>query len=553
VNVSKRNTVCTGEIAVIENLRLFRCWPFIVLLMLFLSGEMLYGQVDGEYKKENQLRRQSQAFTEEEKEGALEIPVVDSTYVVGPGDQLAISIFGTQYYSYKPVVNSDGAIIIANLGKIYVRDMTLREVRSVIKEQIRRDVPRAEILVSLARARKVKVTIAGAVKYPGVVLLPASARVSETLERIGGTIPDTTALRNIRIQRLNGKVETADLLRYYRLGDLKGNPFVTGGDVIYFPPRDQMIGVLGAVGTEGWIDYVPGERLFDAIEVCQGFRASAFLDSVELVRFKEDNVSTYRIFLDLKNYPDDQSQNIELKPGDLVLVRSYPRYHFRRLVYLYGEVKYAGVYAIEIGGTKLSTLIQRAGGFTEEASLEEATVTRRGSEIERDREYERLKKMSPADMREDEYEYFKARSRERRGQMVVNFKKLFILGDSTEDIILRDGDVVEIPKKKNYISIIGQVNSPGNVIYDPKWNYLDYVSAAGGFGWRSDEGDVRIVKARTGELVDADELDSYELEPGDTIWVPEVPEVRFWEIALTTLGVISQLAGIVGIIIAVSR
>ncbi len=524
-----------------------------MLLIFVLCQARLFSQSESDVLKENQLRKQAQNLTEEEKEGALEIPVVDSTYVVGPADQLAISIFGTQYYSYKSVVNSDGAIIIPNLGKIYVRDLTLREVREVIKRQIRRNVPKAEILVSLARARKVKVTVAGAVRYPGVVLLPASARVSETLERIGGIIPDTTSLRNIVIRRLNGKVETADLLRYYRLGDLTGNPFVTGGDVIYFPPRDQMVGVLGAVGKEGWIDYVPGERLFDAIDVCQGFRASAFLDSVELVRFKEDNISTYRLFLDLTDYPDNKSQNIELKPGDLVLVRAFPKYHFRRLVYLYGEVKYAGAYAVEIGGAKLSAIIQRAGGFTEDASLEEATVTRRGSEIERDREYERLKKMSPADMREDEYEYFKARSRERRGQMVVDFKKLFVLGDTSEDIILRDGDVIEIPKKKNYISIIGQVNSPGNVIYNPDWNYLDYVTAAGGFGWRSNEGDVRIVKARTGELVDADELDSYELEPGDTIWVPEVPEVRFWDIALTTLGVMSQLAGIVGIIIAVSR
>jgi len=525
----------------------------VVLFILLLCPGWLFSQIETGTQRENQLRRQAKNITEEEKEGALEIPVVDSTYIVGPADQLAISIFGTQYYSYKPVVNSDGAIIIPSLGKIYVRDLTLREVRAVIEKQIRRSVPKAEILVSLAKARKVKVTVAGAIKNPGVVLLPASARVSETLERIGGVIPDTTSLRNIIVRRLNGKVETADLLRYYRLGDLSGNPFVTGGDVIYFPPRDQMVGVLGAVGKEGWIDYIPGERLFDAIEVCQGFRASAFLDSVEVVRFKKDNVSTYRIFINLNDYPEDQSQNIELRPGDLVLVRAYPRYHFRRLVYLYGEVKYAGVYPVEKGGTRLSTLIRRAGGFTEDASLEEATVTRRGSEIERDREYERLKKMSPADMREDEYEYFKARSRERRGQMVVDFKDLFILGDTSEDIILRDGDVIEVPKKKNYISIIGQVNSPGNVIYNPDWNYLNYVAAAGGFGWRSNEGDVRIVKARTGELVDAEDLDSYKLEPGDTIWVPEVPEVRFWDIALTTLGVMSQLAGIVGIIIAVSR
>jgi polysaccharide biosynthesis/export protein len=156
-------------------------------------------------------------------------------------------------------------------------------------------------------------------------------------------------------------------------------------------------------------------------------------------------------------------------------------------------------------------------------------------------------------MREDEYEYFKARSREKVGTMVVNFKRLFLQGDSRHDILMRAGDAVEVPKLKNYIRIIGRVDNPGNVIFNPDWNYLQYLQAVGGFGWRADDGDVRVVKARTGELVDASSIGDYELEPGDTIWVPEVPEVKFWETALTALGVISQLAGIVGIVIAITR
>ena len=61
------------------------------------------------------------------------------------------------------------------------------------------------------------------------------------------------------------------------------------------------------------------------------------------------------------------------------------------------------------------------------------------------------------------------------------------------------------------------------------------------------------MKARTGELVDAEKTGDYTLEPGDTIWVPEVPKTKFWEVALTTLSVLSQVAGILGIVIAVTR
>jgi polysaccharide biosynthesis/export protein len=216
-------------------------------------------------------------------------------------------------------------------------------------------------------------------------------------------------------------------------------------------------------------------------------------------------------------------------------------------------VIYPGTYPIDHRKTRLSQIIEAARGFTSEASLEEATVTRKIAENERDLEFERLSKIPPSDMQEDEYEYFKARSRERYGQMRVDFKRLFLEGDANEDVLLQDDDVVEIPIRKNYVRIIGRVNSPGNVIFKEGWSYLDYITACGGFGWRAREGDVRVVKARTGELMDADNTSDYRLEPGDAIWVPEKVKTKFWEVALTTLGVIGQVAGIVGIIVAISR
>ncbi len=264
-------------------------------------------------------------------------------------------------------------------------------------------------------------------------------------------------------------------------------------------------------------------------------------------------MQTKRFFLDLRGYPEDKEKNIDIEMGDLVLIRSIPRFHQHRLVLVTGEVRYEGSYSIEEGATRLSDLINRAGGFTNSASLEEAVVIRKPPATEKDIEFERLQKIPAADMQEDEYAYYKARSREKIGMMVVDFKGLFLQGDMAQDILMRAGDVVEIPKLKNYIRIIGRVDNPGNVIVNPAWTYLQYIQSVGGFGWRADDGDVRVVKARTGELVDASDIDSYELEPGDTIWVPEVKEVKFWELALTALGVISQVAGIVGIVIAISR
>lgn len=528
-------------------------WSVLLLFATALLCGSVYAQTDRRDAEREDEQKQNRETPVLAGEAAIEVPVVDSVYIVGPGDMLTISIFATQYYNYTLPVHSDGTIVVPMIGKVDIRKSTLLEVRQLLRELLRREVRSGEILVSLYKPRKVKVTVSGAIRKPGVVILPATARVSEALDMTGGEIKDTTSLRNIVVRGPHGVRAIADLQRFYRIGDLDANPFVNSGDVIYFPKKDMSVGVFGAVNNSGWMDYKPGETLRSAIEVCQGLKAAAFLDSIEIVRFNPDHITTSSIHLSITNYDTNPNADIELQPKDLVLIREIPQFRRHDLIVIEGEVNYEGSYSILEGTTKLSDIIEQAGGFTADASLEEASITRRTDETERDKEFERLKQISPADMQEDEYEYFKARSRERVGQMVVNFKKLFLANDTTEDLYLRDGDYIEIPKLKNYIRVIGRVNNPGNIIFTDEWIFEDYITAAGGYGWRAEDGDVRVIKARTGELVDAEDYDDYSLEPGDTIWVPEEPEVKFWEIALEGLGVLSQIAGILGIVIAVSR
>ena len=525
---------------------------YMMSMVFFLSGPDTVAQFIPGYE-----RKTKEFDTPESSKGdvplnAVELSVNDSAYVVGPNDQLNLSIFADRFYSYDIIVSSNGRIVIPLIGEVFVKDRTLAEVAALCRTSINTVFRNAELTVSLIRARQIKVSVTGAVKVPGVVTMPATGRVSEALQLAGGVVRDTTALRGISIQR-NGTIIPADMTAYLRNGDAASNPFLNGGDIVHFPRIDERVSVFGAVDYEGHLDYRPGDRLYDYIRLSGGFRSSVFLDSVQIVRFKVDNQTTENFYLNLSGFPEDQAPNIVMHPSDLVLVRAIPKFQFHRLVVVRGEVFYPGTYSIERGQTRLSDVIQKAGGFTAEASLEEASVTRARDENERDKEFERLEKISAADMREDEYEYFKARSRERIGQMVVDFKRLFLEGNPEEDIFLQDKDVIEIPIQKNFIRVIGRVNNPGNIIFRQSWNFLQYVDACNGFGWRADDGDVRVVKARTGELVDAESTGSYKLEPGDTIWVPEVPKTKFWEAALTALGVLSQIAGIVGIVIAISN
>ena len=186
----------------------------------------------------------------------------------------------------------------------------------------------------------------------------------------------------------------------------------------------------------------------------------------------------------------------------------------------------------------------------EDASLADATIFRNSSDSSKDAEYERIKLIPRVDMTDDEYDYLKAKSRQQKGKVVVDFQSLFLKSDFDEDVILKKGDIINIPEKRNYISLIGQVVNPGNLVYNSEFKVQDYINLAGGFSWRAVEGDVRVIKANTGEWVDADDVE--QLEPGDTIWILEDPPgAKFWDVFTTSLTILGQVATVVAATVAV--
>jgi polysaccharide export outer membrane protein len=268
-----------------------------------------------------------------------------------------------------------------------------------------------------------------------------------------------------------------------------------------------------------------------------------------VISFKDDNKTLQSSYYSLNEI---KSSNTKLKKSDKVVVREKTEYLVDRLVSVNGYVKSPGVYKIKKGETTLKhILLFEAGGFTEDASLTDAYIIRTDGDTDsEDPEFERLKLIPIPDMTEDEYDYFKAKSREKKGRMIVDFEKLFIESDDSEDIILKKGDKIYVPEAKNYITIVGQVVNPGNIIFKNSFSVDDYIETAGGFSWRAIENDVRVIKANTGEWVEADDIE--ELKPGDIIWVPEeLPPPKFWDVFIDALTIVGQVATVVAAVIAV--
>jgi protein involved in polysaccharide export with SLBB domain len=336
----------------------------------------------------------------------------------------------------------------------------------------------------------------------------------------------------------NGIIKNYDFLSFLRFGDYKQNPILVEGDVVLVNKVDEIIQISGEVLYPAVYEFREGESVLDLIKLAGGFTYRAKEDSIELVQFKEngkEQISKYYYFENLKNY------KIKLKNKDHIIVRRLPEYLIDHYVQIKGFVKYPGWYKIKKDSTMLTEIIELAGGFLKEASLTEASIKRKMEVEEEDPEFERLKLIPIENMTEDEYDYFKSKSRQSSGVVVVDFVRLFEDNEKQEDIVLRKNDEINIPQQKDYIIMLGQFVNPGKIIYDQSLSIDDYVELAGGFGWRALEGDLRVIKAKTGEWVDADE--DLKLQPGDTIWVPEDPPgPKFWDVFTDVLTIVAQVA-----------
>jgi len=475
-------------------------------------------------------------YTMEATEGSIN----PDEYRVGPGDKIFISISGVLEVVHYLVIDQEGWLYIPKVGAIDLRNLTLSEAREKTIKKLNKYYKNVEIFISLVNFRKIKISLTGDVIKPSLYVLSANSRLVDLITTSYG-LSETANLRNINVESKDGTNKQYDLLSFLRFGDYNKNPMLREGDVVIIDRVDDVVIISGEVKYPAIYEFIEGESVSELIKLAGGLLSKAKTDTIEIISFDpsgKNQLSTYFGFDELKN------SNVKLRKQDHVVIRQIPDYYVDNYVKLEGFVKYPGWYKIVKDQTTLVEIIEEAGGFRKEASLTEAILKRTLDDEDKNPEYERLKLMDPADMTEDEYDYFKSKSRQTSGRVVIDFVDLFINDNLTENIVLRKGDIVTIPEQKDYIIMLGQFVNPGKIIYDPNLTINDYIELAEGFGWRALEGEVRVIKATTGEWIDADDV--VKLQPGDTIWVPEDPPgPKFWEVFMDGLQVVAQLAAII--------
>jgi len=444
-----------------------------------------------------------------------------------------------------------------------------------------------------------KVTISGEVRRPGTFELRKGARVSD-LVRLAGDLTRSAFLGRAEIVRVDDRrnfhLFYFDLARAMA-GDEKENLLLQDEDQVRIHSiweqwSRKKVSVTGEVNAPG--DYVltEGMRLSDLLFRAGGLKESAYAREAELVRREVspggDLVRTQTLVVSPeKAAARDPAADVPLREYDLLVVRKIRDWGETITVTLSGEFRFPGTYAVR-KGERLSSVIERAGGFTEDAYLRAAQFTRVSTQKAQQEAIDKLisdlelevaqksQELSGAlgTMDQQDLEASKQlltarrslidqlRKAKARGRVVIRLAQAEKIRGSHADILLEDGDALVVPKRTNVVNVVGRVYNPTGVVYDPAHDRVgDYLRMAGGPTASADRDHIFVLKA-DGSVVTQDSagggfflfggqgLLSARVEPGDSIVVPEkLVQVRFMKDLKDITQILYQIAVTAGVLI----
>ena len=477
---------------------------------------------------------------------------IDATkYIVGPNDIFSLGIWGVVNTPLPISVSPEGSLIIPSVGEVAVSGLTLSEAKSRVIAAVKKRFISAEITLTLVSPRRFIVTVTGVGQgtYPTSAIMRASSIIafifSDSVSLMkSGTMPferSSFSMRNIKLTRKNGEISRIDLYKYFATRDERFNPFLREGDVLTLQKYDwegKFLAVQGAVQFPGVFEYIEGDDLETAIELVRGVTTVANMDSIIISRMDLTATKMEKFIVSF-----DREKHMKLEANDRVYVNAYAEQRRDFKVLVLGEVVRPGNYPITLNTTRLSDIIIEAGGLLPNSYLPNSEVYRKLDTFfiqtkNRDTlENVYTRRLNDIVSNKEEKESFDQDLLYKIGRVNVDFDKMSE-GDNSQDIVLKDGDIIYIADNKKLVYVYGQVNRPGFVPYKEGADAQYYVDAAGGYGERADEDEVRVIKFKTREWLEPDEAT---IQSSDFVYVPRVIKRDF----AYDIDLISKVAGVI--------
>ncbi|NQV56185.1 MAG: SLBB domain-containing protein [Rhodospirillales bacterium] len=374
--------------------------------------------------------------------------------------------------------------------------------------------------------------------------------------------------------------------KYYsrRFGEIKGAVLKSEKTVdcpVLFHKNPELLAFLlehsvvlsGEVRRPGIFPVTEGTRLSGLLSAAGGLSVEADLRQVEVSSSGHTDIES--VVRRTYNLTNAESAQVTVNPGDTVRVNSTVSGQDLGPVIVEGEVRRPGIYNIR-RGERLSEIIARAGGLTEQAFSKGTVFTREAARVEEQKAFGRLADQLQMSLASNllvvgsqdggsvgelslaaQQLVTQLRETTAVGRVMIEADPTVLAVDSSMDTILEPDDRVFIPKRPNWISVSGAVLNPGTVQFAPGSDPRDYIEMVGGYTDAADEGRVFVVypDGRAQPVRTAFwNFQSVQLIPGSSVVVPmDATPFRFLPIAREVTSIMSQLSIAAASLAVISR
>ena len=366
-------------------------------------------------------------------------------YRLGPGDEVIVDVWGASQNTMRLEISPDGYVNISNLGPVYLNNMTIKDARQLLKQELGKIYADSanNIQVTLGNIRTIQVNVMGEVRAPGTYALSSLSTVFHALYASGG-VSDIGSLRNVQVARGGKTIARLDVYEYIMKGLIQDDIRLQDGDVVIVPTYDELVKITGKVKRPMFYEMKNGESAATLLKCAGGFSSDAYKKSIRVLRKDGKEFS-------VKTVNDIDYSAFKLIDGDVVTVDSILN-RFNNRLEVKGAVYHPGVFELSGSLNTVRQLVEKADGLLGDAFTGRAVLYRERENL--------TKEVLPVDIEG-------------------------ILKGTSPDIALQKNDILYIPsihdlQDMGKVTISGEVNKPGSYTYADHMSLEDLVITAGG-------------------------------------------------------------------------
>ncbi len=296
---------------------------------------------------------------------------VPASYVIGPGDNLVVQLYGKRNVEYQLVVTRDGDILVPEYGPVKVAGLSFDEAERLLTEGFERRVIGTRAVVTMGRLRTIQVRLAGDVVQPGIYTVGGLSTLIDALLTTGG-VRSTGSLRNIQLIRNGARIASLDLYELLLRGRSGQDWYLAHNDTIFVPPIGPVVYVGGEVQRPAIYELRGEQRLGDVLDMAGGLLATASLPDSHIERIREGG---FRTLVDLASLGDEAKiRGLTVRNGDFLRVLPLED-QLHDVVLVSGQVERPGGYQYR-EGMRITDLIPSAEALLPGADMDFVVVKR---------------------------------------------------------------------------------------------------------------------------------------------------------------------------------